>query len=203
MYYSNSKLIQHTQPSQHNSQNSLVMGLVRFPRKNNTNNTNNTNVQPPPAPKEPQQDKMTWGEPTWFLFHTLAQKISDQHFSLIRTDLFQLICRICSNLPCPECANHASGYMNGINFDAITTKEQFKLLLWQFHNTVNQRKGFPIYPFENLSKYDNANIGNIYRNFLHVFNQKGYSMRLAAHSFHRSNAVAYIRKWFHKYGHLF
>ena len=153
--------------------------------------------------EESNTNKMLWGEPTWFLFHTLAQKVNENSFPLIRKELFQLICRICGNLPCPECTNHATQYLHDINFDTITTKEQFKNMLWQFHNTVNSRKGYAQYPFNKLSIYERANAGNIVQNFLHHFEQKSYNMRLAAHTFHRSMAITYIRKWFLTYSQHF
>ena len=46
----------------------------------------------------------TWGPCTWYLFHTLAEKVKEESFPLIKESLISLIIRICSNLPCPECA---------------------------------------------------------------------------------------------------
>jgi len=200
MHYKYPKAVIPPRPPQNNSSTAITMNLIRFPHRIATTPHE---IGATPPPEDPPRKKMIWGEPTWFLFHTLAQRVSEQHFSKIRHELFQLICRICANLPCPDCANHATQYMQGVNFDAITTKEQLKILLWQFHNVVNQKKGFPIFAFENLSKYDRANIGNIIHNFMHHFEQKGHNMRLAAHSFHRGLTITYIRKWFSTYSQYF
>lgn len=147
------------------------------------------------AAQEVTQKKMLWGEPTWFLLHTLAEKVNESVFMNIRKSFFQLIWRICGNLPCPDCANHATAHLQGINFDAITTKEQLKRMLWEFHNTVNRKKGYPIYPFEKLDVYGRANVNNIIQNFLHFFEKKTYSMRVGTNSFHRGMAIVNIRNW--------
>jgi hypothetical protein len=103
-------------------------------------------VQPENGPK-----KMSWGEPTWILFHVLAEKIKDEEFSQIRPELLEVIYTICSNLPCPDCANHASMYLNDIRYKNIQTKEQLKTMLFQFHNTVNKKKDFAIFMSKNLN----------------------------------------------------
>ena len=105
------------------------------------------------TPAEPPKKKsMKWGEPTWFMFHTLAEKIKPEYFLVIRQELLHVIHSVCSNLPCPDCARHAKQYMNGVNFNAIRTKDDLRILLHRFHNEVNQKKGFPLFPFEQLSE---------------------------------------------------
>lgn len=143
----------------------------------------------------PEFPKMLWGEPTWYMLHTLVEKVNESTFPNIRTSFIQFILRVCSNLPCPECANHATRYMQGINFEAITTKEQLKQLLWKFHNTVNQKKGHEFYPFEKLEIYKRANVNNIVQNFIYHFEKKTYSMRLGTHNFNRGMAVTNVRNW--------
>jgi len=93
----------------------------------------------------PPVKKMRWGEPTWFLFHTLAHKIKDEFFHEKKMEILNTISLICANLPCPNCANHATEYMKNINFYAIQTKQDLKNMLFQFHNVVNQRKGVPVF----------------------------------------------------------
>lgn len=136
--------------------------------------------------EQPKQVKaMKWGEPTWFLFHTLAEKVKEEHFSNFRGELLKTIYLICSALPCPDCAKHASDYMNGINFNAIRTKEDLKLMLYTFHNTVNKRKNFPIFPREELdAKYSVMNTVKIIQNFMINYSplrNKTYSLDVNKH----------------------
>jgi hypothetical protein len=140
---------------------------------------------------------MKWGEPTWFLFHTLAEKVNDEIFQSIRLELLNLITLICSNLPCPDCANHASEYMKKINFASIRTKKDLKLMLFQFHNVVNQRKNFPLFPIDELdSKYSNANVVNIIHNFMIHFQDKHRSIHMIANDLHRSRIAHQLKTWF-------
>jgi len=140
---------------------------------------------------------MLWGEPIWFLFHTLAQKVKEDAFPEIRKELFQVIITICDNLPCPDCANHAMQYMKGINFHVIQTKKDLIDMLFQFHNSVNARKGYPAFLYADLeSKYTLANTIPIIQNFMKHFNKPNYSGRVGVNNFHKSRAVSYLTTWF-------
>lgn len=151
----------------------------------------------PPNNENKTIKKMKWGEPTWFLFHTIAEKVKSEYFSQIRKELFEIIIIICRNLPCPDCAEHATTYTNNINFNNIQTKEQLKDMLWTFHNSVNQRKMFPQFPREELdSKYSNANTIAILKNFMVHFQDKHASIRMIANDFFRNNIAEQLKKWF-------
>ena len=148
-------------------------------------------------PTIPTPKKMKWGEPTWFLFHTLAEKVKEEHFSQIREGLLNTIYSICANLPCPDCAEHASAYLNGINFKMIQTKDQLKKLLFMFHNTVNVKKGFPLFSISELdSKYSQMNLINVIYTFMPYFQDKSKSIRMIANDFHRSRVSEQLKKWF-------
>ena len=49
-----------------------------------------------------------WGPPTWFLFHTLAEKIKEDKFDTMKIDIINMIKRICRNLPCNDCSGHTT-----------------------------------------------------------------------------------------------
>lgn len=151
-------------------------------------------------PKDPKKKSMKWGEPTWFLFHTLAQKVKESDFQMIRKDLINIIYTICTNLPCPDCAKHATEYMNNINFNTIQTKEQLKNMLFVFHNTVNSRKGFPIFPREELDiKYSRANTINIIKNFIIHFENKHKSIRMISDDLYRARISNNLKQWFNQH----
>lgn len=154
----------------------------------------------PAMSPEPAPPKMVWGEPTWFLFHTLAEKVKESDFMDIRSGLLHIIFTICSNLPCPICATHAKEYLNGINFNAIQTKGQLKQLMYQFHNTVNARKDVPPFPYSQLDqKYSTAVTVNIIRNFVAVFNRKNKNIRLLADDMQRDTIVVNLKTWFNEH----
>jgi hypothetical protein len=151
---------------------------------------------PPPSPPTEPSIKVKWGEPTWFLFHTLSEKINEDSFKSIREDLLNVFYSICTNLPCPDCANHAKQYLDNVNFKAIQKKQQLIDLFYHFHNEVNARKGYDTYPYNKLDKYKSANTSNIIKNFMVHFSDKYRSIKLLASDLHRSKLVEYLKIWF-------
>lgn len=157
----------------------------------------------PPTIKEITEEnnklkKMKWGEPTWFLFHTLAEKVKEDHFNLIRKEFLDIIFTICSNLPCPICTKHAISHLRGINFNSIQTKQQLKDLLFQFHNIVNQKKNFSLFDYSQLDqKYSKANTNLIITNFIHFYGDKNKNMKLIADDFIRTKIVQKLSEWFY------
>jgi hypothetical protein len=159
-----------------------------------------TNLRDAIRPQDPTGQipkKVKWGPPTWFLLHSLACKVYDDKFSAISKELLQMIYMICTNLPCPDCANHAKNYLDGINFNTIQSKEELKKMLCTFHNTVNQRKGYSIFLYSDYTaKYSRAILSNIIDNFMHHFSDKTRSPKLMASDFQRTHLVKYLKTWF-------
>ena len=142
--------------------------------------------------------KMVWGQPTWFLLHTLAHKIKDEAYPKLRRELNDLVIRICSNLPCPMCANHATEYLRKINFDAIQTKKDLKDLIFQFHNAVNIRKSYAQFSYAELdAKYTAANTMVVVQHFLAVFQQShNNGAQINVNTFSKNRALQHMQVWF-------
>ena len=87
----------------------------------------------------PTTAKLVWGPPIWYFFHTIAHKIKESSYSFLKNDLFNHIILVCSNLPCPTCSKHASQYLESVESRKLQTKQDFKLMLFQFHNVVNKK----------------------------------------------------------------
>jgi hypothetical protein len=191
-------------PVQSNMQN-----LV-FVNKNMQNNMiSPMNVQPQQTPPPPQQNqpeikKSNWGKPTWFLFHTLAEKVKEEFFPQVKNELFNIINIICINLPCPICAAHAKKYMEGINPRNIETKQQFKEMLFHFHNNVNILKNYPQFPISELDNmYPRANLSNIVQNFLFHFKDKSRNIRLINNEMYRNMVIKQVTTWLSKHAPYF
>jgi len=145
---------------------------------------------------QPHVKEMLWGEPTWFLFHTLAEKVRPECFSDVRIGLLTFIRRICNNLPCPECTQHATRHINSINFATICSKDDLQLMLFEFHNKVNRRKNYAVFSFNDLhKKYNCANTINIVRNFFHHFSKRHYSVRMGVEGYHRNKMLDDFKAW--------
>ena len=169
------------------------------------------NSGPTPSPKEtvalPSPDpvkKMKWGEPFWFLFHTMAEKVKEEIFPSVREELLNLIYTICINLPCPDCSSHATQYLNGINFKRIQSKSELKEMLFVFHNTVNAKKKMPLFPREELdTKYSKAQMIPILNHFMVHFRNKKSSIQMIANDFHRERIFKELQNWFNANIYIF
>ena len=140
--------------------------------------------------------KDTWGPATWTLFHTLAEKAKDENFNEIKADLFALIKRICFNLPCPDCAAHATQIISKLNADSFATKQNLKLFLFNFHNSVNVRIGKRPFTIEELNaKYCRANTFVVVPYFIKVFSHRNTNVRLLINSFHKDILIKDFIKW--------
>ena len=149
-------------------------------------------------------DRMRWGAPTWALFHTIPEKLSNQKFVENKTSIIQLITTICNNLPCPSCSQHATQYMRKVNFNAIHTVEDLKKMLYIFHNSVNERKKYAEFPYDDLaSKYSILDFNQVVNKFMFHFQQKVYAMNLIAQQISRQKQVVVVKTWFVNNTHLF
>lgn len=140
--------------------------------------------------------KDTWGPATWTLFHTLAEKIKDEHFAEVLPDLLVMIKRICMNLPCPDCSAHAIQIMSKMNTNQFPTKDSFKAFLFHFHNSVNVRTNKRPFTMEELNaKYVRANTFVVVPYFIKVFSYRNTNVRLLINSFHKDILIKDFIKW--------
>ena len=136
-----------------------------------------------------------WGPPIWTMFHTMAEKINPEKFRELIPQIIFFIRRICANLPCPECAGHATLFMSKVVFSNLRCKKDLQTILYFFHNVVNGRKRKPIFNQALLTeKYCNNNILVTYNNFVTAYTTKG-NMKLMADSLQRNIIMQEFRKW--------
>ena len=149
-------------------------------------------------------NKILWGAPFWFFFHTLAEKLKPELFYENRDAIFGIIREICRNLPCPTCTSHATQYLNNINFNAIQTRQDFIVMLYEFHNSINKRKNLPIFPYSELQpKYEKANFINIVNHFMHFYRMEHHAIRLMSEDLYRRRSSKSILDWLHANQHIF
>lgn len=109
--------------------------------------------------------KTDWGNATWYLFHTLAEKLRPEYQGDVPV-LFHYIRGICTNLPCPTCSSHAAEHLKNINVRNINSIYNLKNFLLQFHNRVNEQLGKRRFTLQECNyKYYYANTRNIILNF--------------------------------------
>jgi len=146
----------------------------------------------------------TWGPCTWFLFHTLAEKIKEDQFDNNKEGLLNLIVRICDNLPCPDCAGHARQQMANLNSNTIKTKQDLKNMLLSFHNIVNQRLNKPTFTVEELNnKYKLSITSNVIQYFIQIWSKRSHNPKLMTEDLHKSRVVNDFVNWWNINHHLF
>ena len=132
-----------------------------------------------------------WGPPVWTLFHTLSAQLTN--VSLIPA-LFMYIQRICKFLPCPDCSQDATIFLQQVRLDEIKTGEDVSKMLYIFHNHVNRKKRKQLFNYSELSKYKTYNLVNVFQNFTRVYNTRG-NMQLIADNFQRNMIIADFKRW--------
>ena len=118
--------------------------------------------------------KIRWGKCTWVLFHTIAEKVNASYYEKNRWVIFDMIRQICKFLPCPYCADHATQFLSNVKIESVSNKQQFRAMLFCFHNSVNKRIGKPEFKYNGLAIYKNYNMGIALHNFL-IFYAKRYN----------------------------
>lgn len=181
-------------PSQ--DKNNQIMGFSKKYTMFKINKVNIVEVDNPIV-IVPEKKTMLWGEPIWNLFHILSINIKDEYFQSIKSELISIIIKICNNLPCPDCTSHASDYIIKTNFDKIQSNNELIFALFTFHNSVNARKGLPIYNIDDLnSRYSTMNTSKVIQDFMVAFQDKHFSIRMIANDFHRNMLASQLKEWF-------
>ena len=121
--------------------------------------------------------KKYWGTPTWFLFHSIAARVSNLYYEKNFVKVWDFIKLTCSNIPCPYCRSHALNYVNNVQISKVNTKEKLIDLLYEFHNSVNKKNGKSLYKKEELETYKKANMQKIFNLFNQRFFKSYYQTR--------------------------
>ena len=127
--------------------------------------------------KNYKDSKAYWGTPTWYLFHSIAARIDPIFHKENPNIIWDFIKQTCSVLPCPYCRYHAVNYVNKINLTQINLKKKLIKVLFDFHNSVNQRNNGILYKEKELEKYNSANIDKIFKLFESRFFKSYYNTR--------------------------
>jgi len=144
-----------------------------------------------------------WGNATWYLFHTLAEKLKPEHAGECQA-LVSQFAGICRNLPCPDCRGHATATIRAANIHLVRNRESLKLFLFELHNKVNTRLGKPQYSKEELNnRYACARTYNVVGHFTTVFSQNANNSKGMLDAIQRQRCVGSFIKYIQANGHKF
>ena len=137
-----------------------------------------------------------WGAITWKFLHTISEKIKEEEFQGQKSKLLDLIKKICSNLPCPECKQHAVQYMKRVNINNISTKEDLINILFNFHNEVNKNIKKKIENKDILENYKENNTIEVLKTFIRIFSRPMINSRLMMESLNRNFLMKELLQYF-------
>lgn len=137
----------------------------------------------------------TWGIPIWCFLHAWIAKIKPDHYLKVKEEVLNHIKMICASLPCPDCAQHATLYMNPITIKHVPTQLTCVKMLWEFHNSVNVRLNKPVFSFESLEIYKRVNLQIMFNAFATAFGKPLNNPRLLLDSVSRTRKIALIKDW--------
>lgn len=106
------------------------------------------------------KDSLIWGRYTWAIFHMIVEKIKPEHREEELNNIKNIIYTICINLPCPVCRLHAINYLNK-TYSKVTSMEELKMYLYNFHNVVNINTKKEQQPIEILNIYKTVDFNRI------------------------------------------
>ena len=138
---------------------------------------------------------MRWAEPTWFFFHSFAQKIKPEFYRKCYNHCGDMFSNICNNLPCPVCRKHATIYFRQ-HFKNINSKEKLIDFFYNFHNYVNLRTRKEKVERDILEKYKRAVFPKIVEYFFRNFKTNSVVSQDFSDQLSRKNMIKKIKAWF-------
>jgi hypothetical protein len=85
--------------------------------------------------------------------------------------------------------------MRTININNIRSKDDLINLFYNFHNVVNQRKGYAVLQKDQIPKYETANTVISIKEFVRAFEDKSRSMKLMADDIARTRISSQFKFW--------
>lgn len=106
-----------------------------------------------------------WGRTCWEIIHALACALPNTKENA--NWLLGWFRNVVSILPCEKCQMHA---MHTLSTQRVIIADmvQLKQALWQFHNSINSRKGTRIFPY---ASYESIHSNGIILHKLRAFNE--------------------------------
>ncbi len=139
--------------------------------------------------------KAVWGPIIWKTLHCLTYKIKDEHFPTQKTKLIDIIIKICSNLPCPVCSNHAQGMIKKYRLQFIKNKQDLIRILFFMHNEVNKRLKKVEFKFDNLTIYDSLRFRDVLTEYYNTNINMHLGEKMMLYSFHRKKFLTIFKEY--------
>lgn len=147
--------------------------------------------------------KAVWGPLTWKVLHCITIKIKDEEFPKERENIIKMITSICSNLPCPHCASHATGMIKKYKLKNVKTKSELIKFVYFMHNSVNKKLKKTNYLFDNIEHYNQYNTKDVLTEYFNKNANARYGERMMLQSYHKNIFLKHFKDYFRKNIHKF
>lgn len=143
--------------------------------------------------------KSVWGPATWYLLHSIVLKIDDNVNQSQLKELKGMILNIATNLPCPNCTQHALAYLTTNRIDMIDNILALRIFIHKFHNKVNERLKKPTMSYEDhIVMYNNMNLKLVIQNMINIYKNMNTSVTMMLYSYYRGKLVQDLNDYFYK-----
>jgi hypothetical protein len=85
-------------------------------------------------------DPCMWGPALWHFLHVISFNYPNDPTEQEKNSMYQFMMSLGQVLPCPECRDHYAQNTSGLR-DALGSKSDFSLYMYNFHNMVNVQTG--------------------------------------------------------------
>ena len=117
-----------------------------------------------------------WGPHTWYLIHTICERINEDYYLNNKKECFEHLLLICKNVPCPHCRRHAVEKLKNISdVRYVPNKQKLREFFFNFHNRVNIDTNKKKVDIEVLNKFKTYSIVKILPYFKYTYGKQYYN----------------------------
>lgn len=142
--------------------------------------------------------KAGWGPIVWKTLHCITLKIKNEEFEKEKNYIIKIISDICINLPCPQCASHASNFIRRYKMKNIKNKDELIKYIFLMHNNVNKRLKKKSYNFDDIEIYNSYDIKNVLTDYYKMNINLRTSERMMLHNYHRKMFISEFYNYFNR-----
>lgn len=140
--------------------------------------------------------KAGWGPIVWKALHCITLKIKNEEFEKEKNNIIKIISDICTNLPCPQCASHASNFIRRYKMKNIKNKDELIKYIFLMHNNVNKRLKKKSYNFDDIEIYNSYDIKNVLTDYYKMNINLRTGERMMLHNYHRKMFISEFYNYF-------
>ena len=140
--------------------------------------------------------KAGWGPIVWKALHCITLKIKNEEFEKEKNNIIKIISDICTNLPCPQCASHASNFIRRYKMKNIKNKDELIKYMFLMHNNVNKRLKKKSYNFDDIEIYNSYDIKNVLTDYYKMNINLRTGERMMLHNYHRKMFISEFYNYF-------